>query len=186
MTNYRLFLLTVFGCALLSGCAHLPFIKRQADTSPPPNEALATVVEPGDAEEVLPVEPATADREAALRALPEGTVVIDEKRPNFIFRWWNSIFGKKKPPIPAAVVPLWIGTIKVVNSGERYVLIDSNLTVAIPPGEILNAVGNDFETGTVRTTADRVHPFFIADIASGNPSVGDRVYSPKRNISPQR
>ncbi|MFY8216860.1 MAG: hypothetical protein ACOVMP_09725 [Chthoniobacterales bacterium] len=167
--------------SVVAGCASIPFLNRPKpqESAPPSTEAGVT-----QNEAATPVDAGTADadREAALRALPEGAVVIEEKEPGFLTKLWGSatsIFKKKKPEAPVASAPTWIGTIKVVNQAERYVLIDSNLTVALPPGEILNSVGNDFESGTVRTTADRVHPFFIADIASGNPAVGDRVYSPK-------
>lgn len=172
--------LIILGATLLmtTGCASLPWIKpaTPADTVAVDAEASAAVDTPSDTAATT-----DTDREAALRALPEGTVVIDKKEPAWWSKWWDTIwiFNKKKPEAPVASAPLWIGTIKVVNAAEQYVLIDSNLTVSIPPGEILNSVGNDFESGTVRTTADRMHPFFIADIASGNPAVGDRVYSPK-------
>jgi hypothetical protein len=170
-------LLALSLCAIfVCGCANIPFFKPATPAAGTQESASAsTASDP----ETPAVEAENSDREAALRALPEGTVVIGEKRPGILTRWWQSISNKKKPEIPMAQAPLWIGTIKVVNSSERYVLIDSQITIALPPGEILNSVGNDFESGTVRTTADRVHPFFIADIASGNPAVGDRVYSPK-------
>jgi hypothetical protein len=166
---------------VLPGCATLPIFNRSK-----PVEAAAINTNEAVTQDASATTESAAttdtDREAALRALPEGIVVIDKKEPGLLTKWWEtatSLFKKKQPEAPVASAPSWIGTIKVVNQAERYVLIDSKLTVALPPGEILNSVGNDFESGTVRTTADRVHPFFIADIASGNPSVGDRVYSPK-------
>jgi|GEM_PF-1017677 len=167
--------------AVLPGCATLPFLNRTKPAEAGGTNANGAVAQDASAT-TESAATADADREAALRALPEGTVVIDKKEPGLLTKWWGnatSLFKKKQPEAPVASAPSWIGTIKVVNQAERYVLIDSKLTVALPPGEILNSVGNDFESGTVRTTADRVHPFFIADIASGNPSVGDRVYSPK-------
>jgi len=176
-----LFLFILF--LMLSGCASLPLFKPSAEA-----ESVTSSSESPQSEDPVPTEEggATAEtdeaREEALRALPEGTVVIEKEEPGFLAKWWasaTSVFQKKKPEAPVASAPLWIGTIKVVNQSERYVLIDSKLTVALPPGETLNSVGNDFESGTVQTTADRVHPFFIADITSGNPAVGDRVYSPK-------
>ncbi len=169
---------------MMCGCANLPFFNRANAQPNAPAEATETVESrPATAAEPdLPDETARVDteREAALRALPERTVVLDEKPPGLLKRWWQSIFKPKKPEFPVASAPLWIGSIKVVNARDRYVLIDSALAVAMPPGEILNSVGNDFESGSVRTTADRVHPFFIADIVSGNPAVGDRVYSPQQ------
>lgn len=153
---------------LLGACAALPF-GRSGETPPPESPEMETA------------EPAGLDpeREAALRALPERTVILEDPPPGMLQRWWQRVFPPRNPEAPAAVAPLWIGSIKVVHPSDGYVLIDSNVSMAIPPGEVLNSVGNDFETGTVRVTADRIHPFFIADIVSGNPRVGDRVYSPQ-------
>jgi len=93
-------------------------------------------------------------------------------------RMWHMIFPRKKAP-PAAAPPQWIGTIKLVNEREGYVLIDASNGVAISTDQTLNSVGNETESGVVRVSADRNPPFFIADIVSGKPRPGDRIYSPQ-------
>jgi hypothetical protein len=97
---------------------------------------------------------------------------------NYLSRTWHKFFPKKQVP-PSAEPPQWIGTVKLVNDREGYALIDAASSYALPNGETLNAVGNSAESGVLRVTADRNPPFFIADIVSGKPKAGDRVYSPK-------
>jgi hypothetical protein len=87
------------------------------------------------------------------------------------------VFPRKAGP-PAATTPAWAGTIKLVDYQAKYALIDSETYTSLAPGAVLNAVGNDAETGSLRVSADRDPPFFIADIVNGRPAVGDRVYSP--------
>lgn len=107
---------------------------------------------------------------------PEQPVITAPKEP-FFARLWHSIFPKKKQP-PAALPPSWLGTIKLVNERGSYVLIDSQGFVTPPAGELLTAIGNDAETASLRISADRDPPFYIADILSGKPQPGDKVYSP--------
>jgi hypothetical protein len=91
---------------------------------------------------------------------------------------WHVIFPAKKSP-PLALSPHWLGTVKLVDQHEGYVLIDSPTYSSLATGQTLNSVGNDSQTATLRVTADREPPFVIADIVSGNPRVGDRIYSPQ-------
>lgn len=91
---------------------------------------------------------------------------------------WHKIFPPKKSP-PVAAPPQWIGTIKLVNEREGYVLIDASNGLGISTGQTLNSVGSESESGVLRASADRDPPFFIADIVSGKPRPGDRIYSPQ-------
>ena len=91
---------------------------------------------------------------------------------------WHKVFPKKLEP-PAAAPPQWIGTIKLINERDGYALIDSPSSLGVTVGETINSVGADSESGVLRITADRNPPFFIADIVSGKPHAGDRVYSPR-------
>lgn len=114
-------------------------------------------------------------------APPAPTPIQMKMRPaeGYLMRMWHRIFPKKQEP-PAAATPQWVGTIKLVNERDNYALIDSPTSYStIPVGETLNSVGTDTESGVLRVTADRNSPFFIADIVSGKPRAGDRVYSPK-------
>ena len=85
--------------------------------------------------------------------------------------------SKQKKTTPRALVPLWIGTITMVNLETHFVLIDSNAFYAVVPGKQLSCISQSRETGKVVVSKDKNPPFFIADIVSGSPQVGDRVYS---------
>jgi|GEM_PF-1274835 len=99
-------------------------------------------------------------------------------RESVFSRMWHVIFPVKQSP-PTALAPRWLGTVKLVDQHEGYVLIDSPTYSALATGQTLNSLGNDSQTGTLRVTADREPPFVIADIVSGAPHAGDRVYSPQ-------
>lgn len=111
-------------------------------------------------------------------AQPAPTPIALTPREGLPARLWHTVF-RRKPAPPAATTPAWIGTIKLVNYQAKYALIDSEMYSSVTPGAVLNAVGNDAETGSLRVSNDRNPPFFIADIVNGRPAVGDRVYSPK-------
>ncbi len=97
---------------------------------------------------------------------------------NLLGRLWHRIFPRKQTP-PAAAPAEWIGTIRLVNARENYVLVDAPNYLSLAAGETLNSVGAASESGVLRASADRNPPFFIADIVSGHPRAGDRIYSPK-------
>jgi hypothetical protein len=73
-----------------------------------------------------------------------------------------------------------IGNIILVNEAARYVLIDTGMTPSPPPGAMLksftgNAISGELESGEMRH-----HPFVTADITSGSPQKGDRVFMEPR------
>ena len=86
---------------------------------------------------------------------------------------------KKKPRPPAATPVNWAGTIQLVNTAENFVLIESESASPVIPGEKYLSVQNGRESGTLRMTSLKAHPFLIADIVSGNPSTGDKIYIPR-------
>jgi len=86
---------------------------------------------------------------------------------------------KKKPRPPAATPVNWAGTIQLVNTAENFVLIESESAAPVIPGEKYLSVQNGRESGTLRMTSLKAHPFLIADIVSGNPSTGDKIYIPR-------
>ncbi|HEY8900749.1 MAG TPA: hypothetical protein VIM61_10090 [Chthoniobacterales bacterium] len=122
--------------------------------------------------------PAPAAGPAAATSVSTPAPIPGQPREGFFARMWHRVFPRKQKP-PIAAPPQWVGTIKLVNERDGYVLIDAINAPTLAPGETLNAVGNDHESGVLRTTADKNPPFFIADLVSGKPRVGDRVYSPK-------
>ena len=99
-------------------------------------------------------------------------------QPFFLFAWMNKlskIIPQKNKP-PAATTPQRAGTIRKVNTAEKFVLIESCATPSIVPGETYVAVGKATETASLRMTNLKNPPFLIADIVSGNPSPGEKIY----------
>lgn len=109
---------------------------------------------------------------------PSDVIQVPMPREGLLSRMWHSIFPRKKTP-PAALPPQWIGRIQLVDEQGGYALIDTQGGTVPPVGQILRAVGNDLETGSLKISADRNPPFFIADIENGKPQPGDRVYAPE-------
>lgn len=72
--------------------------------------------------------------------------------------------------------PTVVGSVAVVDEEKRFVLIDleSNLYVP-PPGVVLRTANASGETGHLRTSPEEKRPFVAADIVQGNPAVGDQV-----------
>jgi len=85
------------------------------------------------------------------------------------------LFPKKKQP---AYTPhsLFIGTITLVNEAEHFVLIDNGTSPAPASGMVLKAYSGDTSSGELLASDLRRNPFIIADIRSGTPKKGDRVF----------
>ena len=110
-----------------------------------------------------------------------------EKKPLIagIGSFFSQLLPSKSPPAPIASPVNWAGEIRMVNVAENFVLIESNSSAATIPGEKYLAIQNGTETGSVRMTALRNPPFLIADIVSGDPSPGDKIYLPRPSVSVQ-
>jgi hypothetical protein len=88
----------------------------------------------------------------------------------------QKIFPKKKRP-PKAREPHLFGEIRQINEENRFVLLDaSNVTARVTGGEQLVCIADKTQKAVLRVSPLRSGTFFIADIVSGTPSVGDRVY----------
>jgi hypothetical protein len=96
------------------------------------------------------------------------------------FSWLESvpIFSPRKPKAPPAQVPRLIGVIKMVDRDDRFVLIDATTFQATAAGDLLVCIRDQKETANLHMGNLKNPPFLIADIASGNPSPGDRVFKP--------
>jgi hypothetical protein len=83
---------------------------------------------------------------------------------------------KKKPPKAEAVQ--MIGTIKMVNKEEKFVLIDTLVYQSAGSDDVLICISNQQQTATLRSSSLRNPPFLVADITDGLPSPGDQVFKP--------
>ncbi|MFA7343431.1 MAG: hypothetical protein WC003_03915 [Terrimicrobiaceae bacterium] len=112
---------------------------------------------------------------------PRASTVATPPKPSIFQTILGKIpnpFPRKQKP-PTAVPPQWIGVIRMVNSAENFVLVESGAISSAIPGETYLAVGKGVETATLRMTSLKNPPFLIADIVSGSPSQGDKIYLPK-------
>ena len=110
-------------------------------------------------------------------AEPAADAATKPKKPwtESVFGWTKNLFPKKEKP-PAAIPPRLLGQIRQVNSESGFVLIDATVSSSAKPGDALVCIANQKETADLKLTTLRSASFVIADITSGTPSVGDRVY----------
>ncbi len=81
-----------------------------------------------------------------------------------------------KPTVAAGPQSLMVGTISLVNEDGKFVLIDNGSLPGAPTGVKLKSYTAGKFSAELQTTDVRRHPFTIADIRSGKPLKGDRVY----------
>ena len=93
------------------------------------------------------------------------------------FGLFSKIFPKKKMP-PKAEAARSVGTIKLVNEEAGFVLIETTAFQDASSGGTLISIMDQRESATLKVSEMRNPPFLIADIVSGKPAKGDRVYKP--------
>ena len=108
-------------------------------------------------------------------------IAAGKKTPAPWLSWLK--FSTKTPPPPSATPIHWTGVIRLVNEEARFVLIQSQSSSAVTPGEKYLCIRDTTETGVLRMTALKNSPFLIADILSGDPLAGDRVYLPSPTVA---
>jgi hypothetical protein len=69
-----------------------------------------------------------------------------------------------------------VGPIVMVDSGQHFVLIDTDTSAPAEDGTALKSFSNGTETGVLTVSPERRPPFMIADIVSGAPQKGDQVF----------
>ena len=72
--------------------------------------------------------------------------------------------------------PQRIGTISLVNTSEKFVLIDTGLAAAPPVGTALKSFTGETVSGVVVVGNVNRRPFVVADIVQGTPAKGDAVF----------
>jgi hypothetical protein len=109
----------------------------------------------------------------------------EAKPPPNPTRLFSFLQPKKKPKTPEATPVDWTGEIRMVNAPGNFVLVESTSATPPVPGAKYLAMRGAAEAAVLRMTSLRNHPFFIADIASGEPAAGDRIYLPAPTAKPQ-
>jgi len=127
------------------------------------------------------------NKESAAAAPPSlpGTPPVAEapkRKPSALaYLWplnWPELFFPKKPAPPQAQAPQFIGVVKMVNTEDQFVLIDAVSHQGTEPGALLLCITDQKETANLRMSTLKNPPFLIADITSGQPAPGDRVFKP--------
>ena len=96
--------------------------------------------------------------------------------------------GQKRPPKaqaarPSKTVPVMVGTVSLVNEEQKFVMIDSGSGASPTPGVGLKIEGPVGATPVELLAGDVHHrPFTVADIVSGVPKVGDKVFEERTTI----
>ncbi len=106
------------------------------------------------------------------------------KKPPAFSRLFSFLQPKKKSKPPEATPVDWTGEIRMVNSPGNFVLVESTSATTPVAGEKYLAMRGATETAVLRMTSLRNHPFLIADIISGEPATGDRIYLPTPTAKP--
>ena len=87
---------------------------------------------------------------------------------------WIPFFRHKQPP-PRAVALQRVGTISTISTDGSYVIILQEPGVALFSGRDLVVTAVSGEPIRLRT-AESQPPYFIADVKSGHPEVGQTVF----------
>lgn len=85
------------------------------------------------------------------------------------------LLGKKKPDVPEATLPTWLGRIVMVDEGHRFALVDTGAPVRLAPGTKLLSFREQSRSASLAVTAENRPPYLAVDITDGLPSTGDQV-----------
>jgi len=86
------------------------------------------------------------------------------------------ILGKKSEEIPGATLPAQVGRIVMVDAVHGFALIDTGSAARLPPQASLLVLRDRQSVATLVLTAESRPPYLAAEIASGQPVVGDVVF----------
>jgi hypothetical protein len=95
--------------------------------------------------------------------------------------WFHS--APPKPAIikmpraePLTQLPKLVGIVTLVNSDDRFVLVEENQGIPLHPGTALKTFRAGVESGVIAVGQESRRPFITADIVSGDPQRGDQVF----------
>ena len=85
-----------------------------------------------------------------------------------------ALFAKKKKDIPEATLPTFVGRVAMVDTGHRFVLLDSGAAAALAPGTQVVTFRDKRRTAVLRTTGEAQPPYAALAIMAGEPALGDQ------------
>ena len=92
-------------------------------------------------------------------------------------KWAEGWFGlvKKKPEAPEATLPTWTGRVVMVDSENRFALLDTGAPLRLPAGQKLLAFREKQRTAVLEMTPESRPPFLAVKLLEGMPAVDDQV-----------
>ena len=92
-------------------------------------------------------------------------------------KWADGWFGlvKKKPEAPEATLPTWMGRVVMVDSENRFALVDTGAPMKLQAGRKLLAFREKQRTALLETTSESRPPFLAVQLVEGTPALGDQV-----------
>lgn len=92
-------------------------------------------------------------------------------------KWGDGWFGlvKKKPEAPEATLPAWIGRVVMVDTENRFALVDTGAPMRLPTGQKLLAFRDKQRTALLETTGEMRPPFLAVQMVEGVPAIDDQV-----------
>jgi len=83
-------------------------------------------------------------------------------------------FGPKKPEVPEATLPTWLGRVVMVDTFHRFVLVDAGSASPPAAGREVVTLRDKRRTALLRVTAETRPPYIAMDILEGEPALGDQ------------
>jgi len=92
-------------------------------------------------------------------------------------KWAEGWFGlvKKKPEAPEATLPTWMGRVVMVDTENRFALVDTGAPIRLEPGRRLLAFRDKQRTAVLETTSETRPPFLAVELVEGMPALQDQV-----------
>jgi hypothetical protein len=93
--------------------------------------------------------------------------------------------ARKKKPVPTDnAQDAYIGVVESVNPEQRFVLLRTDMRMAVAPGTRLESHAASGSKASLTVTPERKGNFLSADITEGMPAAGDTVILPKPSNIP--
>ncbi len=86
-----------------------------------------------------------------------------------------ALLGKKKPAIPEATLPTWIGKVVMVDNSYGFALVDTGAPRRVAVGTRLLSFREQSRTALLTATEEIRPPYLAVEITEGLPSLGDQV-----------
>lgn len=85
-----------------------------------------------------------------------------------------SLLGPKKPDIPEATLPTWLGRVVMVDEVHGFVLVDTGARTVPVAGVKVFTLRDQQKTSSLRATGEARPPYLALEVLEGMPALGDQ------------